>query len=97
MITLINMAQSLTRQIKIGHLVIVRDTVTGGSRFERPTNRNRKNWLSKEEHDAYIAHVHERARLDAYAEFGVDGVFRYPNRVYVRYPEKVYIRKQDRN
>lgn len=77
--------------------MIVRDTVTGGTRFERPSIMNRKNWLSKEEHDAYIAHVHERARLDAYSEFGADGIFRYPNRVYVRHPEKVYVRKQDRN
>lgn len=91
------MSQTISRSIKRGHLVIIRDTVTGGSKFERPTFRNKKNWLSKEEHDAYIAHVHDRARLNAYAEFGDDGVFRYPNRVYVRHPEKVYIRKQDRN
>ena len=96
MIILINMAQSLARAIKRKRLVIVRDTVTGGTRFERPTNMNRKNWMSKEEHDAYIANVHERARLDSYSEYGADGVFRYPNRVYVRHPEKVYVRKQDR-
>lgn len=91
------MSQSLARAIKINRLVIVRDTVTGGTRFYRPTNRNRKNWLSKEEHEAYIANVHERARLDAHSEYGSDGIFRYPNRVYVKHPEKVYVRKQDRN
>ena len=79
------MKQSLSRQIKRGHVVIVRDLATGGVRFEKPSPANRKNRLSHEEYEQYRDSVHERARLDVYAEVGADGVFKYPWRKRVKY------------
>lgn len=79
------MKQSLSRQIKRGHVVIVRDLATGGVRFEKPSPANRKNSLSHEEHEQYRNSVYERARLDTYVDFDADGLFSYTNRVYVKY------------
>lgn len=56
--------QTLSRQIKRGNTVFVRNPVTGAVTPEKPTGRNKKYRLSDEQHDAYRASVAIRAAED---------------------------------